>query len=380
MTRRRLLVLIGLCEFKSRLLASGNDGNFIRLTESDLVLETRLEALGQHWLTPNDDFFLLSRHRVDVSGEERLNWQLTVAGEVDHAANFTIGELRNAKTFPRAEIYACIQCAGYGRRFFEPSFRVAPWGTGAIGNALWGGIRLADVLGRVRLGAVVKHVAFAGKDCMEIDPPYIKSIPLEKAMAPDTLLAFQMNGAELPLAHGGPLRLIVPGWAGTYSMKWLQRIEARSESWKGYWMSVAYQLPNSTEPTEPIDTGTAALPTVPLTAIFVNSMITSPLDGQRISAKGSIIQGFAWSGVAEVDRVEVSTNGGKTWREAHLSSPSYRFAWRRWQVHWSPSPGTYNVMARASDRSGATQPLDRTKWNPGGYEWHAAPSISIRVV
>jgi len=376
-SRRRLLVLIGLCEFRAGLKAQEKRNQFIRLTDSDLVLETRLETLGRNWITANEDFFVLSRAPVDVSEEERSNWQLSIAGEVEHAIDLSIEELRNPKVFPRVDVYACIQCAGYGRRFFEPAFEVAPWGVGAIGNAHWRGVRLADVLERVRLRPTAKHVAFAGRDVTAVNPPYIKSIPLEKAIGPETLLALEMNGVELPVAHGGPLRMLVPGWAGTYSVKWLQRIEGRAEPWNGYWMSVAYQLPAATAGS---GSRTAAAPTTPITAVMVNSMITKPLQGDRIPAKSSVIEGFAWSGSAPIDRVEISTNGGKSWRAATLSSPNHRFAWRRWQASWTPSPGVYHIIARARDRSGATQPLERTKWNPGGYEWRTAPSISVTVV
>jgi len=378
-TRRQLLVLLGLCEFRNRLRAEAKQDPFIRLTESDLVLETRLETLGRRWITANEDFFVLSRYPVEVSNEERLNWQLTIAGEVNRPVELGIEELRNARVFPRSEIYAFLQCAGYGRRFFDPPFKVSPWGAGAIGNALWAGIRLADVLERAQLRSTVKHIAFAGKDCLAIDPPYIKSLPLEKAVHPDTLLVFWMNGSELPVAHGGPLRLLVPGWAGTYSMKWLQRIEARSTPWNGYWMSVAYQHPVSV-PTLGSAAQERSVQTVPITATLVNSMITRPLPDSRAPAGNSVIEGFAWSGRAEVDRVEVSTDGGHTWRLARLQTPNYRFAWKRWQIDWNARLGVHNLVARARDRSGAIQPLERTRWNSGGYEWQTAPSIYVIVV
>jgi DMSO/TMAO reductase YedYZ molybdopterin-dependent catalytic subunit len=376
-SRRQLLVLIGLCKYRKYLKAGEKYDQFIRLTDSDLVLETRLETLGRSCITANEDFFVLSRVPVNVSRQERSNWQLSIRGQVDHPIDVGIEELRNSRVFPREEVYACIQCAGYGRRFFEPAFEVAPWGVGAIGNARWGGVRLADVLKRARLRSEAKHIAFAGKDVTAVTPPYIKSIAIDKAMEPETLLAFEMNGVELPVSHGGPLRMLVPGWAGTYSVKWLQRIEARAEPWNGYWMSVAYQLPISRAGSVSQMSPEAS---IPITAVMVNSLITKPLPGDRIPAKRLVIEGFAWSGTAPVDNVEVSTTGGKSWRPATLSSPSHRFAWRRWYASWTPSPGVYRIVARAHDRSGATQPLDRTKWNPGGYEWQTAPSALVTVV
>jgi sulfite oxidase len=376
-SRRQLLVLMGLCEFRKRLKAGEKHDQFISLTDSDLVLETRLETLGRSWITANEDFFVLSRAPVNISAEERSNWQLTISGEVEKPADLGVEELTNAKEFPRKELYAYIQCAGYGRRFFEPAFEVAPWGVGAIGNAHWRGVRLMDVLKRARLRPAAKHIAFAGKDVTAVNPPYIKSMPIDKAMDPETLVVFEMNGVKLPTSHGGPLRMLVPGWAGTYSVKWLQRIEARSEPWNGYWMNVAYQLP---VPREGSVSQMSADASVPITAVMVNCMITKPLSEDRIPAKNLVIEGFAWSGTAPVDSVEVSTTGGKSWRPATLSSPSYRFAWRRWLASWTPSPGVYRIVARAHDRSGATQPLDRTKWNPGGYEWQTAPSVLVTVV
>jgi len=369
-SRRQLLLLIGLCQASASLEAKQNRDSFIRLTDSDLVLETKLEALGRSWLTANKDFFVLSRAPIDVSQAESSNWQLSIGGEVDQATDISIEELKNPKVFRQMDVYAFIQCAGYGRRFFEPAFAVAPWGVGAIGNTHWRGVRLADVLKRVRLRPAVQHIAFAGKDVTKVDPPYIKSIPLGKAMDSETLLAFEMNGIELPLAHGGPLRVLVPGWAGTYSVKWVQRIEGRTEPWNGYWMNVAYQLPIAQR---------AAAATASIEAVPVNSMITNPIDGDRMPAMGTVIEGFAWSGRAPVDRVEVSTNGGKTWRTATLKSPNYKFAWLRWQTSWIPTRGIHRIIARARDRSGAVQPLERTIWNPGGYDWQTAPSISVIV-
>lgn len=377
MTRRRLLLVLGFFKLRSLLLAEGKRDRFIRLTESDLALETQLEMLGEHWITANDDFFVLSREQVHISEEESANWHVTVTGEVGVPLSLALAKLRDPHVFPRSELYACIQCAGYGRRFFEPAFDVVPWGRGAIGNAFWGGVRLRDVLRRAKLSPSVKHIAFAGKDCTQVDPPYIKSIPLDKAVEPNTLLVFQMNGSDLPTAHGGPLRLLVPGWAGTYSLKWLQRIEASRKPWEGYWMSVAYQLPTS-----PIEPGSPAgtFPSIPIEAIRVNSLISRPLDEDRILAGESVVEGFAWSGTAEVDRVDVSIDGGQTWRLANWASPSHRFAWRRWRLPWHPARGVYAIVARAHDRSGAMQPLERSNWNPGGYGWQTAHSLRVMVV
>lgn len=348
-------------------------------TESDLIFETPLEVLGRYWITPNDDFFVLSRQRIEVSEAEKSRWEIRVAGEVDRPLRLAITELRNSATFSRVQLDAYIQCAGYGRLFFEPPVEDVPsWGRGAIGNAVWEGVRLSDVLRQAGLRPSARHVAFAGRDSAQMDPPYIKSIPLEKAMEPHTLLAFRMNGVDIPVVHGGPLRLLVPGWAGTYSLKWLQGIEVLTRPWEGFWMSRAYQIPRF-----PIEPGsqTRTFQSVPITEITVNSMITKPLEKDLVPAdRTAVVEGLAWSGRGEVDKVEVSTDGGRGWRLAKLDMPNDQFAWQRWRLPWEPTYGTHDIIARAHDASGAIQPLRQDNWNPDGYGWHVAPSVHVKVV
>jgi DMSO/TMAO reductase YedYZ molybdopterin-dependent catalytic subunit len=196
------------------------------------------------------------------------------------------------------------------------------------------------------------------------------------ASASQTLVAFRMNGLEIPVEHGGPVRLIVPGWVGTYSVKWLLRIAVLDRPWDGFWMSRAYRVPTSAASP---GAASESVETVPLTTCRVNSVITLPLDGVTLPPGRAVVEGIAWSGDGEIEEVSVSTNGGKTWTPAQLEASSGPHAWRRWRLNWDAAPGPHEILARARDASGAVQPLVRTAWNPGGYGWNAAQTVAVRV-
>jgi DMSO/TMAO reductase YedYZ molybdopterin-dependent catalytic subunit len=252
-----------------------------------------------------------------------------------------------------------------------------PWGHGAIGNAVWKGVRLAEILKAVKPQPRAKYITFVGKDgLLDRQKPYAKSIPISKAMDPYTLLATHMNESPLPVLHGGPIRLIVPGWGGTYSLKWLTDLIVEERPWSGFWMDQAYRIP--IRPMSPNDIVSLS-DTRPFTEFSVSSMITKPGNQDSLISVRNQIQGFAWSGETDVESVDVSTDEGQTWHPATLQPSHMKYAWRQWTLAWHPKPGSYVLMARARDTAGNIQPLKQDNWNPGGYGWHAVHSIQVNV-
>jgi DMSO/TMAO reductase YedYZ molybdopterin-dependent catalytic subunit len=255
---------------------------------------------------------------------------------------------------------ATLECAGNGRVFLSPSPRGVQWELGAVSNAQWTGVPLAAILERAGVKPEAVEVVLEGADTGEIkDPPkpagaihFARSLPLSRARRPETLLAFKMNGEDLPVAHGFPVRAVVPGWYGVASVKWLTRILVTDAPFQGHFQTVDYAiwerrngLPNR----------------VPITEIQVKSSIARPITHEVIRAGTPYrIVGAAWSGDSPVRTVEVSTDGGKSWDKANLRDRSVPFAWRLWDFNWkSPQPGRTTLMARATDAQGRTQPTQR---------------------
>jgi sulfite oxidase len=273
---------------------------------------------------------------------------------------------------------AVVQCAGNGRAFFRPKVPGAQWEKGAVGNAKWTGVRLGDVLKRAGLGSKAKHVQLLGADrpVLPTVPLFIRSIPMEKAMHPTTLLAYEMNGEPLPMLHGAPLRLIVPGWAGDSCVKWLTHLTVQEDEADGFYMQTAYRMPVT-----PIKPGEPVLPSemVPITEMVVKSIIAQPLDGAAVSGDTVRVQGVAFTGEGEIVRVEVSMDGGKQWHGADLGAERAPYAWRLWRYEWKGSkPGRYTILSRATDSRGHTQPM-ATPWNPGGFLWNAVDVVHIEI-
>jgi DMSO/TMAO reductase YedYZ molybdopterin-dependent catalytic subunit len=286
----------------------------------------------------------------------------------------TLDDLRQ---MPRTTVTAVLECAGNGRAFFEPSMPGIQWERGAVGNARWTGVRVADLLARAGLGEGARHVVMHGADRpLGTQPPFVRQLPVAKAMDPDTILAYEMNGEPLPLAHGFPFRTIVPGWEGAYAVKWLSRLEVIDRDFDGFWVATAYRYP-----TRPVMPGAAVPPEHmgPLTSLVVKSIITRPLEGAVVAPGRVLVAGHAWSGDHEVARVDISTDRGVTWRPARLTGETARHAWRRFEFEYdATTPGAHLVLSRATDTAGATQPLV-PKWNPSGYHWNAPDLVRFEV-
>jgi DMSO/TMAO reductase YedYZ molybdopterin-dependent catalytic subunit len=307
------------------------------------------------FLTPNDRFYVRSHFAVPAL--EASTWRLRVEGAVERPIEFGYDELRKmtARTLP-----ATLECAGNSRVFLSPAVRGVQWELGAVSTAEWTGVPLSAILERagVKPGAV--EVVLEGADSGEMkDPPkpagaihFARSLPLAKALRPETLLAYKMNGADLPVSHGFPIRAVVPGWYGVASVKWLTRILVVDKPYQGHFQTVDYAVFERRD----------GLPVrVPIADLQLKAAIARPVTHEVIAAGTPYtISGAAWSGESPVRRVEVSTDGGMTWAQAVLNDRSHPFSWRLWSYTWkSPAKGRAVLMARATDASGRVQPMQR---------------------
>jgi len=339
--------------------------------------ETRPEALAAGSLTATDAFYV--RGHGAVPDIDPAAWRLRVEGEVERPLALSMTTLREA--FREREVVATVQCAG-NRRAGLMAFREiageAPWGPGATGTATWTGVALRDVLALAGPARSVTDVGFEGADeCPETPARerYGGSIPVDKACRPEVLLAWGMNGEPLPPVHGAPLRVVVPGYIGARSVKWLELIELSSSPWPGHFQQVAYRL-------LPEDGVPGPGEGMPLGLVALNAEVLRPANGATVPAGPLEVRGYAFAGgERSVARVDVSLDGGATWRQAELLDDLGRWAWRHWRVTVDLPAGEHEILARAWDSSAATQPDDeRALWNPKGYVNNARPRIRVTAV
>jgi sulfite oxidase len=338
--------------------------------------ETGLEALGAGPVTATDAFYV--RGHGPVPEIDPAAWRLRVDGLVERELELSLATLREA--LPEREVTATLQCAGNrraGLMAIRPIPGEAAWGPGATGTARWTGVALNDVLALAQPARGARHAGFDGADlCPEATPPqrFGGSIPLDKACRDEVLLAWGMNGEPLEPVHGAPLRVVVPGYIGARSVKWLERIELRAEPWTGYFQHVAYRLlPADAEP------GPGA--GVPLGLVALNADVLSPVDGDTLPAGPNEVRGYAFAGgERHVVRVDVSLDDGERWVQAELLDDLGPWAWRHWRVTLDLEPGEHAILVRAWDSSAATQPEDEAAlWNPKGYVNNARPRIPVRA-
>ncbi|HYZ27705.1 MAG TPA: sulfite oxidase [Thermoleophilaceae bacterium] len=339
--------------------------------------ETAPAALAQGSLTATDGFYV--RGHGAVPEIDAADWRLRVHGLVDRELELSLTTLREA--LPEREEVATLQCAGNRRKGLMAIRDIPgqePWGPGATGTATWTGVALADVLALAAPLPQAAHVGLEGADvCLQPQPAerFGGSIPLDKACRPEVLLAWAMNGDPLSPVHGAPLRVVVPGYIGARSVKWLASIELRSTPWPGYFQRVAYRL-------LPADGTPGPGAGMPLGLVALNADILAPADGDTVAAGPVDVRGYAFAGGERaVARVDVSLDGGRRWSQAELLEDLGRWAWRRWHATLDLSPGEHEIVVRAWDSSAATQPEDEASlWNPQGYVNNACPRIRLRVV
>lgn len=335
-------------------------------------LETPLRYFDSY-LTPVDAFFV-RQHIPRPEPIDRAAYRLAINGMVSKSAQLTLTDLQR---LPQQTLPAVLECTGNGRGFYSPKAPGIQWGRGAIGNAEWTGPRLADVLKLAGVSGSAKWIELDGADRgVAATPDFIRSMPIGKAMHPATLIALKMNGQPLPDLHGGPARLIVPGWDGTSFVKWLIRLTPTAEQSGGFFMNPAYRYPKY-----PLAPGSAPKPgeLEVIEGMPVKSSITAPEDQARVALGPVTIRGFAWAGENAIERVDVSTDGGSRWTPAELTGRKLPFSWRLWRLDWKPgAPGYHTILSRATDTAGRVQPIVAA-WNPSGYLWNAIDRIGVLV-
>jgi len=320
------------------------------MTEKPRNAETPVEHL-RSWITANAVFF--DRNQGEIPSKVDLEaWRLTLTGEVEREVQISFGEILR---LPKATVANTLECSGNSRSLLEQKASGNPWTIGGVGNAVWGGVWLRLLLEQAGVKSSGKHVAFEGFD--QAKTSFIRSIPVAKALD-STLLAYEMNGESLPMKHGFPLRALALGWTGANCVKWLDKITVMEKPFEGFFMDKVYRVfQNGQEPAS----GQV------VTSLKLKSIITQPVGGEKLAPGRVVVLGAAYGGEQEVDRVEVSVDGGETWAEAEFLGLRDRYAWRQWQYVWeAKNSGQFRILARATDDSGAQQPL-QADWNVLGY-------------
>jgi sulfite oxidase len=360
---------------KGDIAIPGEEGMIVRSSRF-LDLETPVEFMTE-WITPVDHFFVRN-HMFEPARFDAKTWQLSITGEVAKPLTFILADLEKLRESEANSVVATIECAGNGRSLQNPKVPGIQWGKGAVGNARFSGVSLKTLLEKAGVKDAAKHVQFRGLDVVPGKvPPFIRSIPIDKAMDPHTLVATEMNSAALTPHHGFPARIISPGWAGAASCKWLTEIAVLDHPAEGNFMNPGYRLPNM-----PVKPGDTVKPedTHPITALVVKSLIAAPSDGAKLKPGAQTIRGVAWAGEADITKVEISTDAGVSWNEATLGKDQAKYAWRLWSYDWKPAKGgDYKILSRATDSQGRVQP-EAAEWNPSGYLYNAYDEVKVNVL
>jgi DMSO/TMAO reductase YedYZ molybdopterin-dependent catalytic subunit len=331
--------------------------------------ETPLSEVSS-WVTPNRWFFVRSHYETPEIDLDQ--WKLAVGGCVAHEFELTWEQLQ---ALPRRSVFVTVECAGNGRSFLQPHVEGVQWTAGAVGHAEWSGVPLRCLLEQAGLGAEVEELIFYGADFgleqgMNEPQEFARSLPLEKALHADTLLATHMNGERLEPSHGYPLRLVVPGWYGIASVKWLTRIEAVPAPFCGYFQTVKYTIRHRS------GSGTVQEIVGPMP---VKSEIVRPVNGAVVGIGANRIFGMAWAGEHAVAAVEVSVDAGITWQRAELQGPRAPYSWNAWEYLWeTASPGAHTLLARGISANGEVQPMQHDT-DRGGYLINFSRPIHISV-
>ncbi len=336
--------------------------------------EPSRRALADRPLTPLDTFY--SRNHGTVPQIDADDWRLVVDGLVGRELSLSLADLQTR--FERRTTVATLQCAGNRRTGLLAVRDIpgeAPWGACATATAAWTGVALADVLAEAGLDAEAAHIAFVAPDlALDAKPqqPFGGSIPIAKARAGEVLLAWEMNGAPLPPVHGGPVRVVVPGYIGARSVKWVERVTAQRDESDNYFQATVYRL-------LPVGDSPAPGAGVSLGPVALNCDVLRPCHGERVPAGATVVTGYAYAGDDRgVVRVDVSTDGGATWVQADLDDQQSPWSWRLWRTTLDLPAGDTRIVARAWDTTGATQPATPAEvWNPKGYVNNSWADVTV---
>lgn len=344
------------------------------------LLETPWSVFQKHLFTPNDQAYV-RWHMADFPTDVNTNtYRIKVSGAVKKPFELTLEEL--VRMFPAKRMAAVNQCSGNSRGFINPRVAGAQWANGAMYNAMWTGVPLSRLLAHAGLTGKGTHVAFRSlEQGGGLYPPsatFEKVLPIDRANDGDVMVAYQMNDADMPLLNGYPVRLIVPGWYSTYWVKMLTEIEVIDHPGTGFWMAVAYKIPDT--PTGEMKPGEADVKFVPINKMKPRSFFTNVETGATLAAgKPALLKGFAFGGGSALKSVQISTNGGKTWRSTTLAKNYGAYGFRQWQAQITlAKPGRYRLMVKATNVAGHTQPLV-AGWNPGGFIYNGIEHVDITV-
>ena len=350
----------------------------IRLTSRPPQLETPFSVFNEGIITSNDAFFVRYHLSQIPTSIDPDTFALEIKGKVNSPLKLSLAEL---KKFEPVEIVAVNQCSGNSRGFFNPRVGGGQMGNGAMGNARWKGVRLKDVLDRAGVAAGAKQVTFDGLDkgIIEKIPDFVKALDVEQALDKDVMLAYEMNGADLPMLNGFPLRLVVPGYFGTYWVKHLSEINVVDQNFEGYWMNPAYRIPdNDCACVEP---GKTPDKTRPITRFNVRSFITSLSDSAKISVGENLkVRGIAFDGGSGIKQVSFSDDFGKTWRDAKLGRDYGKYSFREWTIPFTPkAAGAYELKCRATNQKNESQP-EQALWNLVGYMRNVVETVKVLAI
>ena len=346
----------------------------IGLTSRPPQLETPFSVFNANIITPNDAFFV-RYHLADVPfNVDPDAFSVEIKGKVDRVTKLSLTDI---KKMPAIEIVAVNQCSGNSRGFSSPRVAGGQLGNGAMGNARWRGVPLRAVLDRAGVQAGARQVTFKGMDGPVSDktPDFVKALDIDHARNGEVMLAYSMNSADLPVLNGFPLRLVVPGYYGTYWVKHLNQITVVDNVFDGFWMKTAYRIPdNDCNCVEP---GTAPKATIPINRFKVRSFITSLADGAKLKAYAPImLKGIAFDGGKGIKNVAVTADGGKTWAQARLGKDLGKYSFREWQLPIRLAAGTHELKVRATSNAGETQ-LMEPLWNGAGYLRNVVETVRV---
>ena len=338
-------------------------------------LETPFRIFNEGPITPNNAFFVryhLSDLPFDIDPDK---FTLEVKGKVDHPLKLSLQEIRKLKA---VELVAVNQCSGNSRGFFNPRVAGGQLGNGAMGNARWRGVPLKTILDMAGVQTGAKQVTFNGMDGPVSDrtPDFVKALDVDHARDGEVMLAYGMNGEELPFLNGFPLRLVVPGYYGTYWVKHLNEITVIDTVFDGFWMKSAYRIPDT--PCNCVEPGTTPAATIPINRFNVRSFITSLSDGAKVKPGRIRLKGIAFDGGTGIKEVAVSTDGGKSWTPAKLGRDLGKYSFREWSLAVNLAAGTHELKVRATNNAGDTQPAE-ARWNPAGYMRNVIETVRVTV-
>jgi DMSO/TMAO reductase YedYZ molybdopterin-dependent catalytic subunit len=359
----------------------GKDKGLVVLGDKPLVAETPEHLLNDD-TTPTEKFFVRNNGGVPDEAKDPDAWKITVQGEVNTPLTLTLGELK--QRFQAQTHRMVMECGGNGRAFFSPGARGNQWTNGGIGCAEWTGVKLSDMLRAAGLKESARFTGSWGTDPHLSGDPEKRVIsrgnPLAKSMDEHTMIVWGMNGKPLTHLHGGPVRLIVPGWPGSLSTKWLDTVLVRSTPHDGAGMGgTSYRVPVVPIVPGSTDDGKSFRE---LEAMPIRSIVTAPANGTRLArgTRSVALRGAAWGSAVGVARVDVSVDAGQTWQATTIAAPRNPFDWTRWTHTLAlPSDGYFEVWVRATDRTGTAQPLVATNWNPQGYGANPINRVAVLV-